>query len=146
MHTPDATAQRQLVMEAMTRREHGNVDGFLELFVPDCEIVMPGVTLRGVEQWREYQRINLEAFPDGAYEVRHNEPCGDLVFVEGVWSATHAGPLATPDGEVAPTGRRVTIPFALVVQIRDRRLASVRNYHDRLAFMAELGLMPAGAP
>jgi uncharacterized protein (TIGR02246 family) len=143
MENPDAKARRQLVMEAMTRRERGDLEGFLELFRPDCEVVFPGAVLRGIDEWREFQRMYLEAFPDGAYEVRHNEPCGDLVFVEGVWSGTQTGPLTTPEGQVPPTGRRVTVPFALVVEIRDGRLATVHNYHDRLDFLAQLELLPA---
>jgi predicted ester cyclase len=91
-----------------------------------------------------FQRAYLSAFPDGAYDVRHNEPVrGDTVFVEGVWSATHTGTLATPEGDVPATGRRVTVPFALAVTVRDGRIASVRNYHDRLAFLAQLGLTDA---
>jgi uncharacterized protein (TIGR02246 family) len=145
MQNQDATAQRQLVMEAMTRREHGDLEGFLELFQPDCEIVFPGALLRGIDQWREFQRMYLEAFPDGVYEVRHNEPVGDTVFVEGVWSGTHTGPLTTPEGELPATGRRVTVPFALVVTIREGRLATVHNYHDRFEFLTQLGLLPVPA-
>jgi uncharacterized protein (TIGR02246 family) len=129
----------------MTRREQGDLEGFLELFQPDCEIVFPGAQLRGIDQWREFQRMYLEAFPDGAYEVRHNEPVGDIVFVEGVWSGTHTRPLTTPEGELPATGRRLTVPFALVVTIRDGRLATVHNYHDRLELLTQLGLLPAPA-
>jgi uncharacterized protein (TIGR02246 family) len=145
MENLDATAQRRLVMETMTRREHGDLEGFLELFQPDCEIVFPGALLRGIDQWREFQRMYLEAFPDGSYEVRHNEPVGDIVFVEGVWSGTHTGPLTTPEGELPATGQRVTVPFALVITIRDGRLATVHNYHDRFDFLTQLGLLPAPA-
>lgn len=55
------------------------------------------------------------------------------------------GPLITPEGELPATGRRVTVPFALVGTTRDERLATVHNYHDRLEFLAQLGLMPAPA-
>jgi uncharacterized protein (TIGR02246 family) len=134
---------RQLVIEAMTARERHDVDGFLELFHPDCEIVFPGVTLRGVTEWRSFQLMHMTAFPDGAYDVQRIEPVGEMVFVEGVWSGTHTGLLATPDGELPPTGRRVSIQFALVITVRDGRMARVRNYHDRLHFLAQLGVAPA---
>jgi ketosteroid isomerase-like protein len=144
MHTIDVPAQRQLVGDAMLRREQGDLEGFLDLFHPDCEIAFPGTEIGGIEAWRAFQRAYLSAFPDGAYDVRHNEPVrGDTVFVEGVWSATHTGTLATPEGDVPATGRRVTVPFALAVTVRDGRIASVRNYHDRLAFLAQLGLTDA---
>ena len=83
------------------------------------------------------------AFPDGAYEVLRNEPAGDAVFVEGVRSGTHTGPLATPEGELPATGRRVASRFVVVAAVRDGRIAASRNYHDRLDFLAQLGLLPA---
>jgi ketosteroid isomerase-like protein len=104
MHTIDVPAQRQLVGDAMLRREQGDLEGFLDLFHPDCEIAFPGTEIGGIEAWRAFQRAYLSAFPDGAYDVRHNEPVrGDTVFVEGVWSATHTGTLATPEGDVPAT-------------------------------------------
>lgn len=134
---------RQMVVEAMSARERHDLEGFLELFHPDCEIVFPGVVLRGVEEWRSFQLVHLTAFPDGAYDVERIEPIGDTVFAEGVWSGTHTGPLATPDGELAPTGRRISIAFVLVITVRGGRMARVRNYHDRLDVLEQLGAGPA---
>jgi ketosteroid isomerase-like protein len=52
MHTIDVPAQRQLVGDAMLRREQGDLEGFLDLFHPDCEIAFPGTEIRGIEAWR----------------------------------------------------------------------------------------------
>ena len=59
--------------------------------------------------------------------------------------ATHAGPLATPEGEIAATGRTVRVPFAAVIRVPDGRVDSVHVYLDPLGFMAQLGLEPQPA-
>ena len=138
-------ADPRLVVEAMTRKDAGDLEGFLELFAPDCEIVFPGAVLRGIREWRQFVSAYFEAFPNGRYELQRLEPVGQTVFAEGVWSAVHRGTLRTPSGEVPPTGRRVAVRFALVVEVRNGRMASVHNYHDVLDFMAQLGLAPAAA-
>jgi uncharacterized protein (TIGR02246 family) len=138
-------ADPRLVVEAMARKDGGDLEGFLELFEPDCEIVFPGAVLHGVQAWREFVGAYFEAFPDGHYELARLESVGQTVFAEGVWSAVHRGTLRTPSGEVPPTGRRVAVRFALVVEVRNGRMASVHNYHDLLDFMAQLGLAPAAA-
>jgi hypothetical protein len=40
------------------------------------------------------------------------------------------------------TGRRVAVRFVVVVTIRDGRVTSLHNCHDRLAFLAQLGAIP----
>jgi uncharacterized protein (TIGR02246 family) len=138
-------ADPRLVVEAMARKDGGDLEGFLELFEPDCEIVFPGTVLHGIQEWRTFVSAYFDAFPDGHYELRRLESVGQTVFAEGVWSAVHTGTLRTPNGEIPPTGRRVAVPFALVVEVRNGRLASVHNYHDLLGFMAQLGLAPVPA-
>jgi uncharacterized protein (TIGR02246 family) len=140
-----ADADPRLVVEAMTRKDAGDLEGFLALFTPDCEIVFPGATLRGIQEWRQFVSAYFDAFPDGRYEVARLEPVGQTVFAEGVWRATHSGPLRTPQGDLSPTGRAVAVRFALVVEVRDGRMASVHNYHDLLDFLTQLGLAPVAA-
>jgi predicted ester cyclase len=135
----------RLVVEAMARKDGGDLEGFLELFEPDCEIRFPGATLHGIQEWRAFVAPWFEAFPDGHYELHRLESIGQTVFAEGVWSATHTGNRPTPQGDLPPTGRKVAIRFALVVEVRNRRMASVHNYHDRLDLMAQLGLAPVPA-
>jgi hypothetical protein len=70
--------------------------------------------------------------------VRTNPPFGE-------WIGEHTGPLTTPAGELAPTGRTVRVPFATLVRIRDGRIASARTSLDQLAFTTQLGLVPEPA-
>jgi ketosteroid isomerase-like protein len=53
--------------------------------------------------------------------------------------------MATPDGELPPTGRTVRSRFAAVATTRGDKIESVRLYLDSMAFMAQLGLAPEPA-
>ncbi|HWT24752.1 MAG TPA: nuclear transport factor 2 family protein [Solirubrobacteraceae bacterium] len=73
-----------VAVPAVRPGEECGLDEDEQLFTPDCEIEFPGVAVRGMDEWRAFQRTWLGAFPDGAYEVVRNEPAGDAVFVGGL--------------------------------------------------------------
>jgi Bacterial regulatory proteins, luxR family len=57
----------------------------------------------------------------------------------------NSGPLATPQGEVPPTGVHVKVPFASVVRVVGHRIASVHLRTDQATFASQLGLLPTPA-
>lgn len=62
-----------------------------------------------------------------------------------VYSGTHTGVLATPQGEVTATGRTLKLALCDVVEIAAGRIVSIRAYYDQMAFAAQLGLLPKPA-
>jgi hypothetical protein len=64
--------------------------------------------------------------PDAKAIVGQTYEVGDVVIVEGRFVGTHTGPLATPDGDVEPTGASVDLRFADVSKVRDGKIIS---YH-----------------
>ena len=68
---------------------------------------------------------------------------GDLVVVEGRFVGTFTGPLASPDGDVEPTGASVDLRFADVARIRDGKIGAYHTYYDQLGLLTQLGLMDA---
>jgi predicted ester cyclase len=67
---------------------------------------------------------------------------GDTIVFEGVSHGTFTGPMTTPEGEVAPTGKSVNIRVAFFAKIStDGLIAEERIYFDNLNFMKQLGLM-----
>jgi predicted ester cyclase len=70
---------------------------------------------------------------------------GDAAAVEGTFSGTHTGPLATPQGTIPATGRRVSISYCIVGRSRDGKLASGHNHFDLLGILAQLGVVPASS-
>lgn len=117
-----------------------------ELYAPDLEVAEPGGTTRGIEAFLGHVRGFAAAFPDSQLEVTAIVDAGDRAVVEGVYSGTHTGPLATPQGEVPPTGRILRLPLCLVLQVSAGRIASNHIYYDQMVFAAQLGLLPEPAP
>ncbi len=64
-------------------------------------------------------------------------------MTEYVFSGTHTGRLASPAGEIPPTGKRLELKFADVFVIRDGLVVEHHIYYDQVAFRC--GLMPVPA-
>jgi len=113
---------------------------------PDIVLTAPGgIRLQGAQAAKEYNQGWIKAFPDARVEAKKIIIQGNTGVVEGVFTGTHAGPLQTPMGEVAPTGRKLTGEFVQVFEI-DRGLVK-RNHlmYDQVEVMTQLGMAPAGA-
>lgn len=117
---------------------------FLELLADDAEMLTPLGTFHGREAITPFIRGMHAALSDWLHEV-HIEAAGNLVVAEGTWNGTHSGAMRTPQGEVAATHRRVSVPFVGVIRVRDGRITSLHNYFDQMGFLAQLGLVPEPA-
>ena len=136
---------RDIVIEMLRCTDEGRYDDFRARLEPGCEWVNPMVRAHGPDEIVRSLAAYGEAFPERRHELSLVLQSGPTVAVEGEWIATHAGPLATPDGEIPATGRVVRVPFAAVIRVPDGRVASVHVYLDPLGFMAQLGLAPQPA-
>jgi steroid delta-isomerase-like uncharacterized protein len=91
-------------------------------------------------EWRAFCSVFVTAFPDLMQDVRLLVDAGEYAFAEVVARGTHTGPLATPEGEIAPTGRTIDVPFCVVVRSRDGLLVEGREYYDAATLLKQLGL------
>jgi steroid delta-isomerase-like uncharacterized protein len=83
-----------------------------------------------------------DAFPDIHITVTNQVASDDQVVNECTWSGTHSGPLASPDGEIPPTGKQVSgAQFCEVWRITDGKIARLVNYQDVATWLRQLGLM-----
>ena len=135
---------REIVREALRKLDEPGGAGFVDGLADEVEFGTPFGVFTGRDAIREFVAGMHASFTDWHHDVTI-ESTGDVAAVEGTWTGTHSGPMATPQGEVPATGKRVTIPFAGIVRIEDGRIASIHNYFDRMTFMGELGLLPEPA-
>jgi steroid delta-isomerase-like uncharacterized protein len=85
----------------------------------------------------------FRAFPDLRFEVINLFEKGDRAAGEVKMTGTNSGPLATPMGEVPPTGKRIDLRGALVGRINAENLiVEERRYYDTGTMMKQLGLAP----
>lgn len=94
----------------------------------------------GIDQVLEVWKGWAKAFPDSKATFHDAFASGDVVVVELTWKGTHTGPLATPDGEVAPTGKSINLRAIQVQELKNGKVASTRQYFDMATLLAQLGL------
>jgi len=135
----------QVVDRNMAAFNAKDIETLLDNQCPEVEYVLPGgAALRGRDQVKPYVQIFWAAFPDGKLTRLGQVATEDEAATEALFTGTHTGPLSTPGGSIAPTGKHITLRQVFVHRIEDGRIASEHVYLDQLEFLTQLGL--AGAP
>jgi steroid delta-isomerase-like uncharacterized protein len=82
-----------------------------------------------------------EAFPDskGTFQGAHVAEDGTVVL-ELTWKGTHQGPLQTPKGPIAPTGKRIEIRACAIVEVTGEKARAQRHYFDMATLFQQLGV------
>lgn len=101
-----------------------------------------GQSFSGPEGFRQNLEQWATAFPDGRAEDLHLIATDDYVVVEFMGRGTNTGPLATPQGELPATGRRVEMPLCDVHRIENGKITNGRSYFDMATMLRQLGLAP----
>jgi steroid delta-isomerase-like uncharacterized protein len=113
-----------------------------EIYAPELIMTEPAGTTEGIEPYLRTANGFVTAFPDSRMAVTAIIESGNNVVIEGLYSGTHTGPLASPQGDVPPTGRKLTLPLCDVCEVAAGRIVSIRAYYDQMTFAAQLGLIP----
>jgi steroid delta-isomerase-like uncharacterized protein len=116
-----------------------------EIYAPDLVVIEPSGKVEGIEQFKAHGKSFATGLPDSRMEVTSVIESGNCVVIEGVYTGTHTGPLMTPQGEVPPTGRKLTLPLCDVFEVAAGRITRLRVYYDQMTFAAQLGLLPEPA-
>jgi steroid delta-isomerase-like uncharacterized protein len=140
MSAQDNAALARAMYDAFNKKDFDRV---LTWATEDVEIAfIPfGQTFRGRDGFRDFLQGFVTAFPDVTIEVTNQIATEDAIVNELIGRGTHTGPLLTPAGEIAPTGRPIEVPVCEVWAIKNGKLASVHNYQDSATMLRQLGLM-----
>ena len=137
MSDPASIAREYL--EAAPRRDF---DKCRQLFHPQYSYTGgDGQRQEGAEAGIAVADMFTTAFPDVKLEIKQTHVTGDVVIVEFVASGTHTSDLMG----IAPTGRQISIPVCIVLEIRDGKIYAEREFMDMLHMMQQLGVAPAPA-
>jgi steroid delta-isomerase-like uncharacterized protein len=122
----------------------GDMDGAASTYHDDVVTIEPALgRAESLAEWRAYGEAFRRACPDAHMVVQSVVVSGETVAVEARFVGTFTGPLASPDGEVPPTGRSFELPFADFFRFHDGRVVEHHVYYDQLAFMSGLGIASA---
>ena len=120
-----------------------DVDGFTGVLADDVVFQAPGgMSGQGKTACAQFYAGWFGAFPDAHVEVHALHIAGDAAVEEGTFTGTHNGVLRSPAGDIAPTGRPVTLDYIQVLRYRDGKHASFNLIFDRLVMLEQLGLLP----
>jgi len=139
-----------ILLDLVRSHYRGLETGDLELgtapFADDVITETPSGVVEGIEGFRALAQAFFTAAPDMKLAIRNTWEVGDTILVEGVYSGTQSGPLATPDGsEIPATGRSFSFPYVDILRAQDGKFVEHRVYWDNVAFLTQLGLLPQPA-
>ena len=138
--------RRELVTGFYENFNSNDIDAALSAFSSMLETIGPGMgTVYGHQPFREYLEIFKRAMPDAHAVIESLFEAGETVIVEGRFVGTHTGPLASPDGDLEPTGARVDLRFADCSRLQNGQIVSYHTYYDQLGLLTQLGLMGEAA-
>jgi predicted ester cyclase len=139
----DARALAERLFGIIDSHRWADVDTVLH---PDAEMSSPFGDRLSVAAWLDVNRAFAIACPDGRHTITDVVDGGGRFAIEGIWTGTHTGPMASPGREIPPTGRSVVLPFCGVATVRGERIAAVTVHFDQLTMLGQLGLLPERAP
>lgn len=121
----------------------GDLDTLREVYASDVVVSTPDAgTLRGIEDFLEWNRAFIDAFSDREYRSERALETPDCAIDQGDFLGTHTEPLQLPDGQtVSPTGRQVTMRSVDIATVADGKIVRHDFYFDQLDMLTQLGLM-----
>jgi predicted ester cyclase len=102
-----------------------------------------GAEHRGPQAVKEHYQGWCSAFPDLHVQASRVVATSDTVIVEGQFSGTHSGTLATRSGDVTATGRSVSGGFVQVFTISGGMVSEIHTYADYASLLMQLGVAPS---
>ena len=156
MEAHTLTAQQQSMIELFERHVAAELAGDLDTTMntmtdnPHLLNVPSGIGGAGRDGVRTFYRDDLvgKFFPPDVTMTPVSRTVGnDQVVDELVISFTHTQPIDWMLPDVAPTGKRVEIAFAVIVGFKDGRISHEHIYWDQASVLVQLGLInPSGLP
>ena len=111
--------------------------------------IAPGFILDEVGTQRKIRGVNdviaafqgwAKALPDSKATIKSAFTSGNTVVLEVTWRGTHTGPLQTPRGEIAATGKKFEVRACQVVEITKDKAKAMRHYFDMTTLLQQLGV------
>jgi steroid delta-isomerase-like uncharacterized protein len=130
----------QILRQCLDQVDAHNLDGVRALYAPEAQIVAPGAELHGTDQIMAWYGVFVKAFPDIKHEVRATIQEGDTCVLQARVRGTHTAPLASPAGEIPPTGKSFVLDYVNVARFADGQIMSEAYYWDNQTLLSQLGL------
>lgn len=120
-----------------------DMDTVAQMISPDCDVWTPIGAFTGGEAYRDWMAPQFVAIPDFTHVLPGIiAESGQSLAFEVRASGTHSGPLATPNGEIPASGRKIDMRGADLWQFEDGLISRYHLYFDSMEFFRQLGALP----
>ncbi len=135
--TPEDIVRRYY--DAFNKRD---LDAYAKLFTEDCLVEAPGISAKGLEAMRAFDRGWMDAFPEGRIESMRMTSVGNAVAT-GNWfhSGPQRGPLVSPAGTIPAKGKALSAPYCTHFEIEGDRIKVQRLHYEPTIVPRMLGAM-----
>ncbi len=116
---------------------------FGNMFTESIRYRLPSVPepLEGRERVRKFFERAASSLPDARVKKERSFGQDDWVCWEGIWMATHKGPIKAPGGRtISATNKPFQVPVAMLYRIQGGKIAEGRDYYDWLGLITQLGV------
>jgi steroid delta-isomerase-like uncharacterized protein len=79
------------------------------------------------------------AFPDAKATFQRELLSGNTVVLEVTWRGTHKGPLQTPNGPIAATGKGIDVRACMAIEVAGDKARVQRHYFDMATLLQQIG-------
>jgi steroid delta-isomerase-like uncharacterized protein len=145
MPAQTATLSQQQLIDAAKAPELAynakNWDAMRSSISPDFvyDEIATGRKVQGADQVIPIWQGWATAFPDSKATFHAAHVSENTVVLEMTWQGTHKGPLQTPRGAIAATGRRIDLRACAVVDIVGDKAGAQRHYFDMATILQQIG-------
>ena len=135
-------AEAQNIVEHMLEiYNQGNLALVDEIFAPEYvrhDSALPE-DIQGLEAFKAYVTSLRTAYPDFTVSVDEQIIKGYKIISRWTVSGTNTGPLQSPMGELPPTGKKMIIPGAEIVQIANGKITEEWLFYNQLSSYLQMG-------
>ena len=116
-----------------------NLAVFDEMDAPDFIVHNASTTMEGLEAFKQFLSMYLNAFPDARFTVEDMIAEGDKVVARHTFRGTQTGELMG----IPPTGKQVTTTGVTITRFANGMGVELWGNSDDLGLLQQLGVVPA---
>jgi steroid delta-isomerase-like uncharacterized protein len=140
-HMADMKKLAEKYQEAFDNKD---MAALAQLYAEDATLIESGEPepIQGREAIERSGAVIFRAMPDFRAKFTPIVISGNYIVFEVVSQGTFTGPLASPEGDIPPTGKSVINKVAFIAKVNaDGLIEEDRTYYDTAEFMRQLGLV-----
>lgn len=139
MHTDPRELSRRIFQEVWNNKKLEAADELVASTYTHHDPQSP--PCNGLEQYKEFVRYYLNAFPDLHFDIDDVISDGETVVTRWTATGTHKGDVSG----VPATGKRFSVTGMIFARVKDGKFVESWGIWDALGLMQQLGVVPAEA-